>query len=377
MQDTNDPAFSIVHVSGVGKLYSSIRSQLRYETLVKSHLKPIKWDTVVFHDSEPVESFEYRIPAPFRFIFLRNLYVWWQIWRLASRYDIVMMRYITFDPFGFIFNYFISNIITIHHSKEIEELLLIKNDWRGQAASFFERLMGSLYLRNSLSVVGVTEEIALYETRRVANGMHYAVYPNGIYLDDQSTLQDNRHRSDIRLGFVCSYFSEWHGLDLLLDSIEYCPQNILHTHLQVALIGTLDLSDYKRIANSPILSSVFHVYGYLSATQIEAILASCDAGIGSLALWRKNLHDASTLKVREYLAMGLPVFSGHNDPSFPVNFPYYKNLDLTNLDSTIKTCQALKSTSRTEIRKHSTPYISKVDQMKNLLPRLRNLMNLQ
>jgi len=375
MQDTNDSTFSIVHVSGVGKLYSSIRSQLRYESLATSHLIFFKWDTVVFHDSEPVESFEYRIPAPFRLIFLRSLYVWWQVWMLSSRYDLVMMRYITFDPFGFVFNSFISNVITIHHSKEIEELLLIKNDWRGKAASFFERFMGSLYFRNSIGVVGVTEEIALYETRRAPNGMHYSVYPNGIYLDDQHILQDNRHGSDIKLGFVCSYFSEWHGLDLLLDSIEYHPQNLLGTSVQIALIGTLGLSDYRRIKNSPILSSMFQVCGYLSANQIEAILASCDAGIGSLALHRQNLNYASTLKVRQYLAMGLPVFSGHTDPSFPETFPYYINLDLTNLENTIKTCHALKAISRTEIRESSTPYISKVNQMKKLLPWLRNLIN--
>ena len=40
-------------------------------------------------------------------------------------------------------------------------------------------------------------------------------------------------------------------------------------------------------------------------------------------MYRNGLTDGCTLKVREMLAMGLPIFSGHKDTALPDNFPYY------------------------------------------------------
>ena len=55
---------------------------------------------LVLH-GEPVQSFERRIPALFRPMFLRNLYGWLVIKRLARSYDIVLLRHMPFDPFVF------------------------------------------------------------------------------------------------------------------------------------------------------------------------------------------------------------------------------------------------------------------------------------
>jgi hypothetical protein len=49
-----------------------------------------------------------------------------------------------------------------------------------------------------------------------------------------------------------------------------------------------------------------------------AALARADVGIGTLALHRKQLHEASPLKVREYLAVGLPVLYAYEDPDADV-----------------------------------------------------------
>jgi len=41
-----------------------------------------------------------------------------------------------------------------------------------------------------------------------------------------------------------------------------------------------------------------------------------DVAIGALATYRKGMKETSTLKVREYLAYGLPVILDHHDPDF-------------------------------------------------------------
>jgi hypothetical protein len=57
-----------------------------------------------------------------------------------------------------------------------------------------------------------------------------------------------------------------------------------------------------------------HSRGYVADDLIlEQIISECDAGIGTLNLSAKCLHEASPLKVRFYLACGLPVIIGYQD----------------------------------------------------------------
>ena len=87
---------------------------------------------------------------------------------------------------------------------------------------------------------------------------------------------------------------------------------------------------------------------------------------------RAKVREGSTLKVREMLGMGLPVYSGHIDTALPKNFPFY-------LKGTIKIEEILKFArdaapfSRNEIRNKSLPYIDKRIYAKKLSKFLINL----
>jgi hypothetical protein len=52
------------------------------------------------------------------------------------------------------------------------------------------------------------------------------------------------------------------------------------------------------------------------------LLARADVAIGSLGLYRAKLQEASTLKVREYLARGIPTILGYRDTDFPEWAPF-------------------------------------------------------
>lgn len=56
--------------------------------------------------------------------------------------------------------------------------------------------------------------------------------------------------------------------------------------------------------------------GYLSRREYEPLLAAADVAIGTLALYRRNLEEASPLKTREYLAAGLPMIAAYQDSDF-------------------------------------------------------------
>jgi hypothetical protein len=48
--------------------------------------------------------------------------------------------------------------------------------------------------------------------------------------------------------------------------------------------------------------------------------------IGTLGLYRKKMDEACPLKVREYLAFGLPVLAGYEDTDVPAGADYFLRL---------------------------------------------------
>ena len=57
--------------------------------------------------------------------------------------------------------------------------------------------------------------------------------------------------------------------------------------------------------------------GFLNTSEYVNNLSKADVAIGSLSLHVNNMNEASPLKVREYLAYGLPVVIGYKDTDFP------------------------------------------------------------
>jgi len=57
--------------------------------------------------------------------------------------------------------------------------------------------------------------------------------------------------------------------------------------------------------------------GHLGGGELALRLEEADVGIGTLALHRNQMSEASPLKTREYLAAGLPVVISYEDTDFP------------------------------------------------------------
>src|SRR5690606_1388976 len=106
----------------------------------------------------------------------------------------------------------------IHHSKEVEELSLVRRGFIGKVASYLESVLGDFSLRLSFGIVGGTEEITRYELNRIGSFKPSFVYRNGILVDSLGMLDDRRHPDIVNAAFICGKFSSWHGLELLISS---------------------------------------------------------------------------------------------------------------------------------------------------------------
>ena len=69
---------------------------------------------------------------------------------------------------------------------------------------------------------------------------------------------------------------------------------------------------------------VFH--GNLDRVGYEPLLAAATAALGTFGLYRKHMEEACPLKVREYLALGLPVIGACLDTDIPAEADYYLRL---------------------------------------------------
>jgi glycosyltransferase involved in cell wall biosynthesis len=132
-------------------------------------------------------------------------------------------------------------------------------------------------------------------------GIPHTVIPNGIDLSAYSLLPP---ASGLRpaLLFVGTPGFAWHGVQDIIDLARRTPEWDYH------VIG------YSSFDGTP---ENVHCHGRLEKTDYLSIARQCDIGLGTFALHLKKMQEACALKVREYLAWGLPVILGHRDADFP------------------------------------------------------------
>lgn len=147
-----------------------------------------------------------------------------------------------------------------------------------------------------------------------------AVIANGIDLSAYSA-HPVVPNARTRLVFMGSPGHAWHGLDKVLLLARSCPD------WDFDIIGpTAPEKPHAAPSNAR-----FH--GYLRRDEYDPILSKADIGLGTFALHRKGMNEDATLKVREYLAYGIPTIIGHRDTDFLNGTRYL--LELPNTEDNI------------------------------------------
>ena len=362
----------------VRKSFSGLLKQIEYDRQLMQDLKDIHYENFTFLDQVEKDSKFYRLPFFFRGLFGRKLFAWLWLLKNAKKFDYVIIRHMEFDPFALLFAWFISNRIVVHHSREVEELLLIEKNWKGKFASILERISGRISAKSSTALLTVSFDLINYQRkeRELPDDFPIIHFPNGIIVKNTPILENLLpQKGIIEIGFIAEKFSPWHGLDILLDSCEKDTITNNQQKIIIHLIGSLN-SNYLRqikLINNKKGNIKIKNYGNLRQKEYLKVFEKCIIGIGSLAMDRVGLTDGSTLKVREMLAIGLPVFSGHKDTALPNDFPYYYYSTEVNLDKIIYFADKMTKTTREEVRNASYKYIDKKRWILNLAKEIKIL----
>lgn len=361
----------------VMRSFPGLLKQISYENQLASEMSDVSWQNFTFLDDVDGSGSAERLPGPCSGVLGRKLFAWLWLLRNASRFDLVIVRHMEFDPFAVLFAWFVPNRVLVHHSKEVIELTLIRGDWRGKLASLLERFSGRVSVRTSRAIMGVTHELSEYQKkyRRLPDDFPTFVFPNGVIVDTIAPLADERASDRIEIVFMAGSFALWHGLDLLLEAFRayLCDGNSSRA-ISLHLVGNVG-DEYLELVdeiNALKAAGTVTLHGRLQEPEYRKIMARCCLGIGSLAMDRIDMVEGATLKVREMLAMGLPVYSGHVDTALPVDFSYYLN-GKCSFDELVEFADLHSASSRNEVRAAARPYIEKARLMKNVVEFLQGL----
>jgi glycosyltransferase involved in cell wall biosynthesis len=273
-------------------------------------------------------------------LFFSGMFFFWRlsilfeqrnIYRAVSAYlknrhcDLILMRYPVADYFLHRFLKRVSTSIKVvfeHNTLELEELTLRSRDsfWY-KYFLWGERWYGKKVRSAAAGLIGVTDEIRKSQLIQAGKNIPSVSISNGI---DTSRVRPISTRNakvpgDINLLFLAGSRAPWHGVDILLNSLKFYKGS---TNFHCYIAGNIEeqlVAEARSIPNLTLLS-------HQSLTSLDELVDRCHIGVGSLALFRNNMKEACTLKVREYWARGLPFVIGYDDTDLvnsPAMQPFY------------------------------------------------------
>lgn len=363
----------ILHVTALPALAPGHRKQLHQEVLAAEEAN-LQWDTVALQTDSVQNDFERQVPRIWRAGLMLRLYRWMYVIRKARDYDIVLLRTLSLDIFGPVLGLFATNRVTVHHAKEMEEIAILN---RGptfkRISAFTERYLTPLTMRSASGIAAVTSEIRDYQVARFPHLRNQAiVMPNGYHFAATKPAKDQRSSTSVTFTFVSATFAEWHGLDRLLEAITEDTSES-HKLVRIHLVGALNEKQREGVDRSIRRGVEIIIHGVLNSDEIRSLLHGTDVAVGSLALDRQNLVGASTLKVREYLASGIPVYATHTDTALPEDFPFFYADTTVSLKRMLKYAETMAGYSRQEIREASKTYLDKKLILKRMVGELAEM----
>lgn len=148
------------------------------------------------------------------------------------------------------------------------------------------------------------------------NGVPAMNILNGVDVAQLALHEPRAGQEDIGLLALAS-MSRWQGYDRLIEALaRYTGEERVIIHM-VGGEGDGSLAQWRRLAQELGVGERVVFHGELFGEALDRVASQCDIGVGGLGLYRKGQYRSMTLKLREYMARGLPFVYAVDDPSVP------------------------------------------------------------
>jgi len=296
-----------LNASGIDVKFLPIHPIAIYGNKFNDYLYDEYDENKFFHDVLTNKSLLYRI---FYKIYRKYLYI--KTIR-CCKCDVIYFRYDHFIPILFSRKPYIIE----HNTMEMEEFKTKNN----KTIIFKEMILGRLLRKRAAGIIGVTPEIIEYEKKKYNLDLPSFNYSNTFDASDLKLKKEglNGNKIIIFVGLI----GVWHGLDRMIKAFQSDDLK----DFKLVIVGDGEAKDdLIKLAKSSNLEKNVLFLGPMYGEELEKIMYEADLAVGSLAIHRKGLTQASPLKVRHYLAMGIPTINAFDDPDLPKSLPFILNL---------------------------------------------------
>jgi glycosyltransferase involved in cell wall biosynthesis len=313
----------ILHIGSLNSDKNNIGviNQLEYER-ISSIKTGINLDTIIYCSEKLLpNNFINKNPRFFKKFILRRLYYLYKIIKYSKYYDVILFRYPIADLFFCVFLYSRrAKLYSVHHTNEQRYLFTKHKGIFKYFLYLIEFISSKILLRRIDGVIGVTNEIAKLQVVRSGSSIKSTIYPNGIFFSSIIPKKIGIGRKQIV--FLNTEFQKWQGLEELFESLLL---NInLSSSYSLHIIGKLtkEQKNYAQLLERRGIN-LKHTSN-IPEDMLGNFLNNFDLGLAAFYMDRIGLNEACTLKVRQYLNAGLPVYSGHIDSALPKDYIFYK-----------------------------------------------------
>lgn len=159
------------------------------------------------------------------------------------------------------------------------------------------KFLRDFVLKNVKGIVTITKELA--HANSFTKYKKPTIYiSNSIDTEKFLTIKEINQQK-IELFFIGTPNQPWHGVDI----VEKIANKLKDFNFHIVGIEGVSRNNI-----------IYH--GYLQQDKYFAILKKCSVCIGSLAMYRNNMYESNSLKIREYIALGFPVILGCQDVAY-------------------------------------------------------------
>lgn len=357
----------ILHIACVSsaKKSSGVCNQMQSE-LDSAKKQQLPWRVEVWAPDPTDHDVTCNLGSWCKFFFIRRFIFWFKLKKSIAQNDKVILRYMPLD--------FMTLLISKKQRKKV--VLCIHTTRKGywQSNNLLQRLMSRLdtmvtgaLIRNCNAFIGVTDQIIqeINQDFQLSFQKNF-LYPNGVFFPDNKITIDDNREGTIKIAFIASRFYHWNGLELLLSEI---AANGSTESFELHLVG--ELSDHQKSLVSKLGKQV-RVHDSMDVMQIRALLATIDVTLGAFSLDRVGLKNACTLKIRESLSSGTPVYSGHVDVAFDA-LDYFYFHGGTNISEIVRFAKDMRRHSKQKVFNDSRARIDKDHLLSELYVKLQNV----
>ena len=240
--------------------------------------------------------------------------------------DVVLFRYpVASVGLAQLLSEFGHKVVLEHNTIESYEVLMLqKSHLSRQPFSFSPRFLwyafqtiflrrtdetrfGRHILRSALGGICVSYEIERYEHRRYAS-YRTTVVATGAQAPSMPVLQAVPFDRVLRVCMIIGSPAIWHGYDRMFEGLKQLSDE--NCTIWIDIIGMDKPKDQQELEYG---GHRVQWLGVMNQEEIARHLQQCHLAIGTLALFRKKMKEASPLKVRECLMQGMPMILGYYD----------------------------------------------------------------